>query len=216
MAPARSTSPQRSASPTLPPPPNAQTPGPRAAALQTAFAKALDATLSKCSDANFSSCFPTAASAAPATLGAFRAAFVGRLAELCGAQFDEIVRARDVVPALNALDGLVRDARARREREGAREPPLWCAVPPEELVEAHLRGFVEGEEGRFGGVLEGLRTENEELVQRLREQEAEMERLVSGLEDVVRDLEGAAGMVQSPEVLALGEDIKMIEAELSG
>jgi len=216
MAPTRSASPPRSASPTLPPPPNAETPGPRAAALQTAFAKALDATLSKCSGANFGACFPTAAGAAPATLEAFRGAFVGRLAELCGAQFDDIVRARGVVPALNELDGLVRDAHARRERAAGREPPEWCAVPPEGLVEAHLRGFVEEEERRLGGALDDLRKENEELVQQLREQEAEMEKLVSGLEDVVKDLEGAAGMVQSAEVLALGGDIRMMEAELSG
>jgi len=130
------------------------------------------------------------------------------------------VARRDVVPALNELDGLVRDAQARREREGgeAGAPPhtSWSALPPEELLRAHLAGFVDEEERRLGEALEGLAAENCELVARLREQEAEMERLVKGLEDVVGDLESAAGMVQSAEVLALGADVRMIEAELSG
>lgn len=59
------------------------TPGARATALQTAFAKALEATLNKCSYANFASCFPTPAQYRPQTLEMFHKDFTGRLHEVC-------------------------------------------------------------------------------------------------------------------------------------
>jgi kinetochore protein NNF1 len=103
-----------------PPPPTISAPGPRAAALQTAFSRALDATLSKVSHDNFAACFPTTATNRPETVRVFWRDFVERLRAVCQRQFDGILAEREVVVALNALDALVGEARARKEGEQAR------------------------------------------------------------------------------------------------
>jgi kinetochore protein NNF1 len=75
----------------------------------------LEATLSKLSYDNFAACFPTAASHKPAVLKDFHGSFASRLGEVCQDNFDSILADRDVVRSLNALDGLIVDARERRE-----------------------------------------------------------------------------------------------------
>jgi kinetochore protein NNF1 len=104
----------------IPPPPTTSVPGPRAQALQTAFARALEATLAKLSYDNFATCFPTAAAYKPSVLKDFHGSFASRLGEVCQDNFDNILAERDVVRSLNALDGLIIDAKERREHASAK------------------------------------------------------------------------------------------------
>lgn len=62
--------------------------------------------------------------------------------------------------------------------------------------------------------LEGLQKENGELGLRLKAQRTEIENLVEGLEDLVRDLEGAAGLVQAGEWNGLVDEVRGVEREI--
>jgi hypothetical protein len=62
--------------------------------------------------------------------------------------------------------------------------------------------------------LEELRKENGELELRLKAQRTEMEGLVGGLEDLVRDLECAAGLVQGEKWSGLGAETREVEREI--
>jgi len=62
--------------------------------------------------------------------------------------------------------------------------------------------------------LEELRKENGELELRLKAQQREIEGLIEGLENVVKDLEGAAGLVQSGEWNGLGFEVRSVESEI--
>lgn len=105
------------ASPSPPPPaPIAATPGPRATALQKVFNDALSHTLRANSYANFSACFPTPARQCPQSLEHVWRQLNGKLEESARAEFEDILRERNVVESLNEWDRVVEEARARRER----------------------------------------------------------------------------------------------------
>jgi kinetochore protein NNF1 len=126
--------PQQSRSPSpAPAPPIAQTPlGPRADALHRIFEASLQATLTANAYGHFATCFPTPARAVPESLDGFWRSFNGRLGEVCRAQFGALLRERDVVRGLNALDGLLDAARKRRteaeERAGGEEREVEVPV----------------------------------------------------------------------------------------
>lgn len=104
----------RSPSPAQPPP-IAQTPGPRAAALQKLYNDAISHTLRTCSYSNFASCFPTAANHAPEAMKQLHTDFIEKLDRSCKTNFEVVLREREVVASLNELDRLVEDARRRRD-----------------------------------------------------------------------------------------------------
>lgn len=107
----------RSPSP-VPPPPSAQTPGPRATALNNMFTAALMHTIHTCSYANFAACFPTSAKHAPAVLNNVWRQIVGQVEDKAKREFEEILVEKDVVGGLNELERLVGTAKARREAGG--------------------------------------------------------------------------------------------------
>lgn len=154
----------------------------------------------------------------------FHKAFVDKLDELCRQQFRYILENRNVVQGLNGLDQLITDARLRKEqaerdavnagREVERPVPLHM-LAPEQLLEGHLGAFVGEQHDELNKALGDLKEENGELVDRLKGQQAEIEALVRGLEAVVEDLEAAAAMVQRNDVIGLGQDVRMMESELS-
>lgn len=57
---------------------------------------------------------------------------------------------------------------------------------------------------------------NAELLNTISAQRAELEALVSGLEAVVRDVEGSAGLLQGEEVRGLEGEVLEIETALRG
>jgi len=134
-------------------------------------------------------------------------------------QFADILNQRNVIPSLNALDSLITDARSRKAaataEAGEHAPPLPPhMLPPHALLDAHLAPFLDAQATTLTAQLEELRTENGELAIRLKAQQTEIEGLVEGLEDVVRDLEGAAGLVQGGEWSGLGVEIRGVEREI--
>ena len=100
------------------PPPSApipQTPGLRASRLQQVFSETLSRTLRANSYDNFSACFPTPANRVPHSLESVWRQLSAKLEESAKAEFEGVVRERDVVRGLNELDRLVGEARWRRD-----------------------------------------------------------------------------------------------------
>ena len=64
-------------------------------------------------------------------------------------------------------------------------------LPPEQLYLAHLSPYLQETQRELDGKIRGVEVENEELMEGIKRQREEVERLVGGLEGVIGDLEGA-------------------------
>lgn len=103
------------------------TPGPRASRFQDIYHKALRATVKANSYENFAACFPTPARHVPASLESVHRQLNAKLEEGATAEFNEILKERDVIKGLNELDRLVGDARRRRDDgESESSVPYVC------------------------------------------------------------------------------------------
>ncbi|EER43180.1 MIND kinetochore complex component Nnf1 [Histoplasma capsulatum H143] len=123
--------PQDPASPSPPPPaPIPLTPGPRASRLQQVFFEALLRTLRANSYANFSACFPTPAKHVPHSLESLWRQLNAKLEQNARAEFEDVLREREVVRGLNELDRLVGEARLRREMGRGRRVCLLTLSAP--------------------------------------------------------------------------------------
>lgn len=133
-------------------------------------------------------------------------------------EFSNILKDRDVVALLNSLDRLIHEARLRKqaaEAQGSTEAPVPPhTLPPTDLVNAHLATFLTDTRATITNETAVLEKRNLELMQNIKQQRQEMEGLVAGLENVVKDLERSAGMVQGDGVVGLTAEVKMVEEEL--
>lgn len=107
--------------------------------------------------------------------------------------FDKILAERSVVEGLNQWDALMEDARRRKNRAVDGEPP---GRPPhtlgaDQLYTAHLTPFLQSAATELQGRLDTTQQENHGTMQTIEMQRAEIERLVAGLEGVVKDVEGS-------------------------
>ena len=66
-------------------------------------------------------------------------------------------------------------------------------LPPQSLYLAHLAPYLASTQSQLETELQAVQIENEQLAKGVERQRDEVERLVSGLEAVVADLEGANG-----------------------
>ena len=66
-------------------------------------------------------------------------------------------------------------------------------LPPQSLYLAHLAPYLASTQAQLETELQAIQVENEQLAKGVERQRDEVERLVSGLEAVVADLEGANG-----------------------
>ncbi|QKX53009.1 uncharacterized protein TRUGW13939_00080 [Talaromyces rugulosus] len=183
---------QQAANDNTPSAPVAVTPGPRASRFQDIYHKALRATVKANSYENFATCFPTPARYVPASLESVHRQLNAKLEEGATAEFNEILKEREVVKGLNELDRLVGDARRRKdggESESSVPPHMLGA---DGLYQAHLAPFLEHAQDSLNAKLETTQSQNAELADRIIAQRKEMESLLSGLEAVMADLEGSA------------------------
>ncbi|KUL87490.1 hypothetical protein ZTR_04592 [Talaromyces verruculosus] len=175
-----------------PPAPIQLTPGPRASRLQDIYSKALRATLKANSYENFAACFPTPARHVPASLESVHRQLNAKLEEGATAEFNEIIKEREVIKGLNELDRLVGEAR-RRKSQGESESD----VPPhmldaEGLYKAHLTPYLQEAQVALNAKIETAQSQNAVLAEKVLAQRKEIESLLSGLEAVMADLEGSA------------------------
>ncbi|KAJ6085984.1 Nnf1 [Penicillium sp. IBT 16267x] len=201
-----------------PPAPESLIPGPRASRLIQVFDQALARTLRANSYANFASCFPTPARHVPASLESVWRQLNAKLEEGAKAEFEEIIAEREAVKHINELDRLVAEARIRKDKEGESgdEPqpgnayvslrsregyPTGANIPiqysphtlgAEDLYKAHLTPYLQEVQATLNDKLEATHAQNAELSQTVQAQRLEIEKLLSHLESIVTDVEGAA------------------------
>ncbi|KAJ9311241.1 hypothetical protein DTO271D3_8468 [Paecilomyces variotii] len=204
------------ASPSPPPPaPVPLTPGPRASRLEKVYTEALSRTLRANSYANFSACFPTPAKYVPASLESVWRQLNAKLEESAKAEFDEIMREKDAVRGLNELDRLVGEAKLRMENgeEGSVVGPHTLGA--EGLYKAHLAPYLRDAQDALNEKLEATQAQNAELAEKIRQQRLEIESLLSGLEAIVADVEGAAtATAQYSKENSLREEVVKMDEEV--
>ncbi|MCJ1310872.1 hypothetical protein MMC25_004540 [Agyrium rufum] len=225
---------QTSPSPS-PQPPTSATPGPLATRLRDLYSNALTHTLRTCSYANFSSCFPTPARQKPDVLRSVWQQVVARIEERGNVEFEGILQERDVVAGLNRLERVLNMGRGRKEKamEGRRKSEISGKVwedkvpphmlPPESIYLAHLAPYLRGVQGDLETKVQATEEENRNLESEIQTQREEIEAILSGLEDVVRDLEGANqvldarveddGGAMRKEVLEVDQEVRDLEME---
>ncbi|RAO69312.1 uncharacterized protein BHQ10_005324 [Talaromyces amestolkiae] len=181
------------ASPSPPPPAPVQlTPGPRASRLQDIYTKALRATLKANSYENFASCFPTPARHVPASLESVHRQLNAKLEEGATAEFNEIIKEREVIKGLNELDRLVGEARRRKSQEESESDVPPHMLDAEGLYKAHLTPYLQEAQVALSAKIETAQSQNAALAEKVLAQRKEIELLLSGLEAVMADLEGSA------------------------
>ncbi|KAK2629085.1 hypothetical protein QTJ16_002188 [Diplocarpon rosae] len=190
------------ASPSPPPPaPTALTPGPRALAFSTLHSKTLSKTLSAISYPSFAACFPRIAEQAPAALKGMHSSMVSRLESFATEEFETILRERDVVGNLNRLEEVIREGRRGRkgggEKEEEGEGGSWSPhlLPARSLLAAHTTPLHQSQQSQLNAKLQTTESQNATLAAEIRAQRAEIAALLALAETLVRDLEGAAGML---------------------
>ncbi|KAK9417129.1 putative Nnf1-domain-containing protein [Seiridium unicorne] len=213
---------QQQAAPASPPLPAKHTPvapGPRAARFQKVLDDSLSHTLGKISWENFASCFPTIAAQAPGTLRAVQRQMVDRLGSLCRKEFESIVQNRNVVAKLNELESLVSQAEQRRDEAGladADEAP----VPPhllsaDAVLAAHLGPQLAQQQSQLNAKLQTTQAHNAKLFADIQRQRAELEALLSLLEKLFADIDGA-NKAMGGIVDTLAKETQSVEVEMSG
>lgn len=186
----------RSPSPALPPP-TPSAPGPRATALLKLYNDAITHILKTCSYSNFAACFPTPAQQVPQSVKLLHEQFSAKLGESMRKEFESILDERGVVHALNELDALVEDARKRKEKaltaaaEGQEQPVPAHTLPARRLFISHLAPTLREYEANMRERQKGIEEENLEIMERVKAQRRDIEKLMGGLEGVVGDLRGS-------------------------
>ncbi|KIX01585.1 uncharacterized protein Z518_09311 [Rhinocladiella mackenziei CBS 650.93] len=210
-----------SASPSPPPQaPVASVPGPRAAALQKVFAGALSSSIKANSYANFSSCFPTPAKYCPTALEGVWRQLNTRLEEECLRDFEKILEERQVIEGLNQWDCMIDDARRRKHRavEGEMPDRPLHTLSGDELYAAHLAPYLQQVTEELNAKVQKTQEDNAAMAAKINDQRAEIERLLNGVEWVVKDIEGSVNAMHVNEqggVNVLKSDVWQMEQEMA-
>ena len=86
-------------------------------------------------------------------------------------------------------------------------------LPPQSLYLAHLAPYLASTQSQLETELRAVQAENEELVKGVERQRDDVERLVSGLEAVIADLEGANGALSD---IVEGGEVRKEAMEIDG
>ncbi|TWU77354.1 hypothetical protein ED733_005624 [Metarhizium rileyi] len=171
------------------PEPREAQPGPRALRLQEIYAASLSRTLDKLSYDNVATCYPTIARRASPVLRQVQAQMVERLRDKCEKELDAILRARDVVRKMNALEALIADAEARRKQHGAEAPPTPAhLLSPGEVLAGHLGPRLAEHRGLLNARLQTTQAQNALLADHVRAQRDEVDVLLGRLDAAVEDV----------------------------
>ncbi|KAF2210941.1 hypothetical protein CERZMDRAFT_44535 [Cercospora zeae-maydis SCOH1-5] len=194
------------------PPPTPSAPGPRATALQKLYNDAINHVLKTCSYTNFAACFPTPAREVPEAVKLLHEQFTHKFGEGMRREFESILADRNVVPSLNELDRLIEDARKRKaqalERGESTAPVPAHTLPARQLYISHLAPTLGEWDRTMRERQEMLGRENEAMMERVQQQRQDIKRLLDGLEDVVKDLNGSVAALQPEQMNGLREEAR--------
>ncbi|CEJ81935.1 hypothetical protein VHEMI02033 [[Torrubiella] hemipterigena] len=168
-------------------------PGPRAQRLLDLYARSLSHTMGKLSWDNFAACYPTFARRNEPVLKQIQQQMVIKLKEKCEAEFESIVKTRNVVRKLNELEQIAADAKARRQDSSpsAAPPQPPHTLPPQTILAAHLQPAITASQTHLNARLESMQAQNALLADQVKGQRAEIDALLSQAEAAVRDVRGA-------------------------
>ncbi|EME87515.1 uncharacterized protein MYCFIDRAFT_128903 [Pseudocercospora fijiensis CIRAD86] len=200
----------RSPSP-IQPPPTPSAPGPRATALQKLYHDAIAHVLKTCNYTNFSSCFPTPSRQVPGSVKLLHEQFTEKLGESMRKEFDSILSERNVISSLNELDRLIEDAKRRKSSTTTTEkgdPVPAHTLPARQLYISHLAPTLGKLSANVAERQEVLNQENEETMERIQQQRNDIKRLLDGLENVVKDLNGSVDALKPEEMEKLREEAR--------
>lgn len=86
-------------------------------------------------------------------------------------------------------------------------------LPPQSLYLAHLAPYLASTQSQLEAELQAVQIENTQLAKGVERQRDEVERLVSGLEAVIADLEGANGAMSD---IVDGSELRKEAMEIDG
>ena len=86
-------------------------------------------------------------------------------------------------------------------------------LPPQSLYLAHLAPYLASTQSQLETELQAVQAENEQLAKGVERQRDDVERLVSGLEAVIADLEGANGALND---IVEGGEVRKEAMEIDG
>jgi kinetochore protein NNF1 len=153
------------------------------------------------------------------------------------AEVEEIMRTRNVVENLNALEDLIADAKRRRARAiDNQDPPTPFGsptplnsfdtgmltiksrphlLPTAAILSAHLAPQLASSQSQLNARLQTLQSQNAALFQTIEAQKKELASLVNGLELYVKDIEGAVDGLNG-NVDTLRQDVRDADTEMAG
>jgi len=113
-------------------------------------------------------------------------------------EFDKILKERNVIAKLNALDRMLTEAEQRQRSARPGEMPVApSTLPPTAVVTAHLTPLLRAAQERMLGMLQETRDANDKCVEEITRQREEMRELVKRLEEPRVAFEGAVEEVQT-------------------
>lgn len=138
-------------------------------------------------------------------------------------EFNSVFTERSVVSNLNALEALITDAQRRKSRavdsttSTSTPPTPPHMLPPSSIVAAALAPSLASQQSTGNARLQNTQSMNAEVWSRVEKQRTEIEALIRGLEETVKDLEGAVEGINA-EVLngELRASTREAEVEMSG
>ncbi|CCU80149.1 spindle pole protein Nnf1 [Blumeria hordei DH14] len=179
------------------------TPGPRAKAFVTLYYSALQSTLRSVPYESFEACFPLIAAQAPTALRAMWQGMRDGLESFASREFEMILQERAVVRRLNELEAIITDARQRRDLATDSEKPTpdqgrpSHTLAPDQLIAARLAPLYAAQQGQLNAKLQTLESLNAGLVVEIRNERAEIYKLLERAETMVEDIREAAAELPS-------------------
>ncbi|PUU76863.1 Nnf1-domain-containing protein [Tuber borchii] len=182
--------------------------GIRATALRNIFTAALDRSIKTCSYENFAACFPTPARRAPEVLRNAWEQMCGFWESSAKREYETILKERNVVSGLNALDELTKEAEERRAKAVPGEVAVSpSTLPPATILTAQLTPLLLAAQKEVAGKIEVVQGSNTELMGKIEAQRREIEELVKLLEGRLGMLDGAVEVVVAGRKEVVGEEI---------
>jgi kinetochore protein NNF1 len=88
-------------------------------------------------------------------------------------------------------------------------------LPPEVVIQAHLARPLAAQQSQLNAKLQNTQAENEKLFAEVEAQRNELEALISELERICADVDGANGLL-TPIVADLAREGREVEVEMAG
>lgn len=157
------------------------------------------------------------------------------MGQLCQDEFGRTLERYEVIAKLNELESLVGDAAQRRKtttsvrgplrkgkgREGdddnnkdSGRPTPPHMLPAEAVLAAHLAPHLASQQSQLNARLQNTQASNVSLWEEITTQRAEIEGLLSALEGTLRDVDGAADLMDGVPAEELARESRQVEAQM--